>query len=205
MLNIFREHPDILFIALTAPPMIPSHLSDENAANCREFARWMREDWLHQFDPTGTDQFEDYPLYNVVPFDFHNAVSWTGNDATLDGEYFWFVQGGFTDDSMDTADPSLVGKSASSEPSDSHPQTWQNQRLSTIFCGGTDTYSPSHTGNSGRTYNCWINAIVNAWENGGAPTPTPGGPALPASSPGGLGLMAVLFTVLLAAGLKYRG
>ncbi len=201
MLNIFHEHPDILFIAMQAPPMIPSHLSDTEAANCREFARWMREDWLHQFDPTGTDQFEDYQLPNVVPFDFHDAVAWTGDVSGLDDDYFWFVQGGFPDDSMDTSTPSLIGKSASGDSSDSHPHTWQNQRLSTIFCGGTDTFSPTYTGNTGRSYDCWINAVVNLWENGLTPTPTasPTTPPtdVPTTNPFGFGLIVLLLSLLL--------
>ncbi|MBN2381972.1 hypothetical protein JXQ70_03730 [bacterium] len=165
MLNIFKEHPQILFIAMQAPPMVS--LSDTQAAGCREFARWMREDWLHQFDPTGTDQFEDYPLPNVVPSDFHNSVAWTANDAGLDAEYFWFPVGGFTDDSMDTTDPNLVGRNAGSQD---HPDSWLNHRTAVIFCGGTDSYSPPYTGNTGREYSCWINAVVNRWEGGSALT-----------------------------------
>lgn len=203
MLNIFREHPDILFIALQAPPMIPNSMTDDQAANCREFARWMREDWLHQLDPTGTDQFEDYLLPNVVPFDFENSVAWTGDDPDLDADYFWFVQGGFPDESMDTATAGLIGKSASSNTGDSHPQTWQNQRLSTIFCGGVDTYSPSHTGNSGRTYDCWINAVVNLWESGMGPTPTPG-PIVPSTSSSGVSVLILIISGILLISLRSR-
>ncbi|MFZ5516854.1 MAG: T9SS type A sorting domain-containing protein [Candidatus Zhuqueibacterota bacterium] len=161
MLNIFAEHPDILFIAMQAPPMVS--ISSEAAANCREFARWLREDWLHQFDPTGTDTFEDYPGVNVVPFDFHNTVAWTGSDSRLDGEYFWFPQGGFPDNTLDTSDPNKLGRNAGSED---HPESWLNQRTAAIFCGGTDSYSNSHTGKPARTYNAWINAVVNRWEAG---------------------------------------
>jgi len=161
MLNIFKEHPNILFIAMQAPPMV--YLSDTEAAACREFARWLREDWLHQFDPTGTDQFEDYPLPNVVPADFHNAVAWTGNDPVLDAEYFWFPVGGFADQSMDTTEAYLIGRNAGSQD---HPDTWLNQRATVIMCGGADSFSPPFTGNTGRSYSCWINAVVNRWEQG---------------------------------------
>ncbi len=161
MLNIFVQHPDILFIAMQAPPMVS--ISSEDAANCREFARWLREDWLHQFDPTGTDNFQDYPGVNVVPFDFHNSVAWTGEDSRLDNEYFWFIQGGFPDNTLDTTDPNQLGRNAGS---DNHPETWLNQRTATIFCGGTDSYSNAHTGQTSRTYDAWINAVVNRWEKG---------------------------------------
>jgi len=166
MLNIFVNHPDLLFIAMQAPPMV--WISNDAANNCREFARWMREDWLHQYDPKGIDEFEDYPLPNVVPFDFHNSIAWTGDDAQLDNEYFWFVQGSMPDNAMDNSETNKVGKSASS---DDHPDVWLNRRTATIFCGGIDSYSPPHTGRSAQTYNSWINAVVNRWEQGDAPVP----------------------------------
>ena len=166
MLNIFVRHPDILFIAMQAPPMV--WLSDDAASNCREFARWLREDWLHQYDPHGTDSFEDYPLKNVVPFDFHNTIAWTSDDPLLDNEYFWFVQGGMPDNSMDTEIVANVGRSASTED---HPDSWLNIRTATIFCGGTDNNSTYQTGNPVRTYDCWINAVVNRWEKSLQPVP----------------------------------
>ena len=166
MLNIFVEHPDLLFIAMQGPPMV--WLSEEAANNCREFARWLREDWLHQYDPTGTDHFQDYPLKNVVPFDFHNSIAWTGDDSDFDNEYFWFLEGGMPDNAMDNSDPAKIGRSASSED---HPDTWLNQRVATIFCGGTDTFSPPYTGHSSQNYSPWINAVVNRWEDDSSPVP----------------------------------
>ena len=168
MLNIFVEHPHLLFIAMQGPPMC--YLSDEEAGNCREFARWLREDWLHEYDPTGTDTFDDYPLTNVCAFDWHNAITWTGNDPVLDAEYTWFPVGGFPDDTLDTTDPEKLGRNAGE---DDHPEPWLNQRTAVIFCGGTDTYSQSHTGKPQRSYYCWINAMVNHWKSGSSPLPRP--------------------------------
>ena len=166
LLNIFVQHPDILFIAMQAPPMV--YLSDEAANSCREFARWLREDWLHQYDPKGMDSFENYPLKNVVPFDFHNAIAWTGEETSLDNEYFWFKQGGMPDNAMDSTDPAKIGRSASSED---HPENWLNQRTTMLFCGGVDSFSPPFTGKSAQTYYCWINAAVNRWEKASTPVP----------------------------------
>jgi len=168
MLNIFVEHPDLLFIAMQAPPMC--YLSDAQAQNCREFARWLRRDWVHEYDPTGTDTFEDYPLTNVCAFDWHNAIAWTGNDPVLDSQYTWFPVGGFPDETLDTTDPEELGRNAGE---DDHPETWLNQRTAVIFCGGTDTFSQSHTGKPQRSYYSWINAMVNRWRTGGLPLPTP--------------------------------
>ncbi len=166
MLNIFVEHPDLLFIAMQAPPMC--YLSDQQAHNCREFARWLREDWLHEYDPTGTDTFEDYPLTNVCAFDWHNAIAWTGDDPVLDAEYTWFPVGGFPDDTLDTTDPEELGRNAGE---DDHPEPWLNRRTTVILCGGTDIYSQSHTDKPQRSYRCWINAMVNRWKSGSSPLP----------------------------------
>jgi len=164
MLNIFVRHPDILFIAMQAPPMLT--LTQEQARNCRELARWLREDWLHQYDPLGTDQFHDYPLDNVVPFDFHNSIAWTGDDPALDNEYFWFVVNEMPDNSMDIENLEKVGINAGTS---NHPNRWLNQRTVAIFCGGPDVYSEPYTGQTPRTYDCWINAVVNRWESQSTP------------------------------------
>jgi hypothetical protein len=164
MLNIFVGHPNLLFIAMQAPPMCD--LSEAEARNCREFARWLREDWLHQYDPAGTDAFRDYPLTNVCTFDFHNAVAWTGNDPVLDREYAWFPVGGVPDDTLDTTDAEELGENAGNED---HPEPWLNHRAAVIFCGGTDTWSQSHTGKPQRSYYSWINAMVNRWKKGPLP------------------------------------
>jgi len=164
MLNIFVEHPNLLFIAMQGPPVVS--LSDAEASNCREFARWLREDWLHEYDPTGTDTFAEYPLTNVCTFDFHNTVAWTGDDPVLDGRYAWFPVGGFPDDTLDTTDPEELGENAGNED---HPESWLNQRTAVIFCGGTDTWSQSHTGKPQRSYYSCINAMVNRWKSGPSP------------------------------------
>lgn len=63
ILEYFREHPEKLFIAITAPP-----LSDDTyAANARAFNQWLVNDWL-----------ADYPLHNVFVFDFFNALTSNG-------------------------------------------------------------------------------------------------------------------------------
>ncbi len=164
MLNLFVEHPDLLFIAMQAPPMC--YLSDDEAHKCREFARWLREDWLHEYDPTGTDTFEDYPLTNVCAFDWHNAIAWTSDDPVLDAEYAWFPVGGFPDETLDTTDSEELGRNAGN---DDHPEPWLNHRTAVVFCGGTDSWSQSHTGMPQRSYYPWINAMVNRWKNGLAP------------------------------------
>ena len=66
ILSYFGQHPEKLFVVITAPP-----LSDHgNAANARAFNVWLLNDWLIE---------NDYPYQNVAVFDFYNVL--TGNDG----------------------------------------------------------------------------------------------------------------------------
>ncbi len=64
ILGYFANRPDKLFVVVTAPP-----LSDPAyAANARAFNQWLVNDWLSQ-----------YPLSNVVIFDFYNVLTGSGH------------------------------------------------------------------------------------------------------------------------------
>ena len=66
ILSYFGQHPEKLFVVITAPP-----LSDRgNAANARAFNLWLLDDWLEE---------NDYPYQNVAVFDFYNLL--TGSDG----------------------------------------------------------------------------------------------------------------------------
>ncbi|HDD61376.1 MAG TPA: hypothetical protein ENF22_02450 [Chloroflexi bacterium] len=66
ILSYFGQHPERLFVVITAPP-----LRDRgNAANARAFNLWLMNDWLTE---------NDYPYQNVAVFDFYNVL--TGNDG----------------------------------------------------------------------------------------------------------------------------
>ncbi|RLD04008.1 MAG: hypothetical protein DRI65_11605 [Chloroflexota bacterium] len=66
ILNYFGQHPEKLFVVITAPP-----LRDRgNAANARAFNLWLLNDWLDE---------NDYPYNNVAVFDFYNVL--TGKDG----------------------------------------------------------------------------------------------------------------------------
>ena len=60
LLTYFQTRPDKLFIAITAPPDVPS----ERAANARAFNYWLLTEWLRE-----------YPLDNVQVWDFYNVLS----------------------------------------------------------------------------------------------------------------------------------
>lgn len=66
ILKYFQNHPEKLFVVITAPPL--SH--SDNAANARAFNQWLVQDWLLE---------NDYPYQNVAVFDFYNLL--TGSDG----------------------------------------------------------------------------------------------------------------------------
>ncbi len=62
ILQTFAQHPDKLFVLITAPP-----LSDGTyAENARAFNNWLVNDWLRE---------NNYPLNNVAVFDFYNVLT----------------------------------------------------------------------------------------------------------------------------------
>ena len=186
MLNVFYERPDVLFIAVQAPPL--TDMTAEQRAACRELARWFREDWLHEYDPTGTDTFEDYRdkngKINVACFDYYNSMAYTGDDAVYDAAYSWFPGDGWTmpDEFNDWEAPHVfvqygMGAQPLTDPAapdniacnpdreigeardmegDSHPSPRQHYHAADIFIG-------MQRNAASQGYNSWINAVVNRW------------------------------------------
>lgn len=68
LLIYFQQHPDKLFVVITAPP-----LSDSTyVANARAFNQWLVNDWLSQ---------NGYTLKNVAVFDFYNVLTSNGGNS----------------------------------------------------------------------------------------------------------------------------
>jgi len=105
VLEYFREHPETLFVVVTAPPVgDPS-----SAANARGFNDWLVRDWL-----------AGYEGVNVVVWDFYNVL--TGADAhhrVADGRVE-HVRGG-----SDTA--------AYAQDGDDHPSAAGNRKATDEF------------------------------------------------------------------------
>ena len=70
LLSYFAAHQDKLFVAITAPPLLPAETSAANAANARAFNSWLVSDWL-----TG------YAHPNVAVFDYYTVLTTNGGDA----------------------------------------------------------------------------------------------------------------------------
>jgi hypothetical protein len=71
LLQYFRQHPDKLFVVVTAPP-----LSDQTyAANARAFNDWLLNDWLSGYD-----------VGNVAVFDLYGVLTDGGPYFSADGD-----------------------------------------------------------------------------------------------------------------------
>ena len=106
ILDYFRQHPEKLFVVVTAPPLS----SRNNAANARAFNLWLVNDWLAE---------NDYPYNNVVVFDFYNVL--TGKDG-----HHTFEDGGEIHQ--------VANKDTLAYPSgDDHPSKKGNQKATDEF------------------------------------------------------------------------
>ena len=66
--DIFAQHPDTLFIPITAPPECWQEASSETAAFARAFNTWLREEWLPGY-------IRDTKLRNVAVFDWFDVLA----------------------------------------------------------------------------------------------------------------------------------
>jgi len=72
LLNYFKNHPEKLFIIITAPPLMSSHTTAHQAANARAFNNWLVDSWLPS---------NNYTLDNVAVFDFYDVLTSNGGNA----------------------------------------------------------------------------------------------------------------------------
>ncbi|MBN1231265.1 MAG: hypothetical protein JXA19_05335 [Anaerolineales bacterium] len=105
LLQYFEQHPDKLFIAITAPPVI----DDTYADNARAFTTWLVEDWLDNYSGT-----------NVAVWDLYNVLSDPDNHHMyLDGEVVY---------------TNTAGDNTTAYPSgDAHPNSTGNQKATREF------------------------------------------------------------------------
>jgi len=67
--KLFRTHPDILFIVVTAPPNVPSDTDQSSANRARKFNNWLKKRFIKKYDRQNPD------LHNVAVFDFFNSLA----------------------------------------------------------------------------------------------------------------------------------
>ena len=76
--GVFANHPQKTFIYATAPPLVPSATTPENAARARSFNDWVKTDFVAAYS-------EKTGLSNFLVFDFFNAL--TADDHCLREDY----------------------------------------------------------------------------------------------------------------------
>lgn len=75
LMKIFKAHPDILFIIVTAPPLVPNETDQASADRARTFNNWLKKNFLKKYNKKNPG------LNNVAVFDFFNVLA---NDSDPD-------------------------------------------------------------------------------------------------------------------------
>lgn len=110
LLTYFAAHQDKLFIVITAPPLVESSTSPEQAANARAFNLWLINEWL-----------QDYAYNNVAVFDFYNVLTSKNNHHRYQNGAIEYI----TDKGGDY--------SAYGQGDDSHPNAAGNKKAAGEF------------------------------------------------------------------------
>lgn len=115
--DVFATRPDLLFVVVTAPPLVAGETDATASANARAFNDWLVKEWL-----TG------YPGRNVLVFDFFNVLTSNGgstrtndpgvNDLGWNDGNHHRVRGGVAEHVRSVANDRSAYASA---PGDSHP------------------------------------------------------------------------------------
>ncbi len=65
--TLFAQHPEKKFLYVTAPPLVPSATTPENAARAREFNNWVKSDFVAQYrQQTGLDNFYVFDFFDYL-------------------------------------------------------------------------------------------------------------------------------------------
>jgi hypothetical protein len=128
LLEIFREHPDRLFVAVTTPALHHSDTNAGDARRARELNDWLRTEWLKGYqDKSGH--------VNVAVFDWFREHAYS--DDPEDPNYWRHFlgqrgHGELTEESHEQLLNTLRLDYAS-RGGDSHPNKKANQRLTEVF------------------------------------------------------------------------
>ncbi len=152
LLAFFAARPDVLWVAVTAPPLMAQDTDPARAANARAFNTWLVTQWL-----------ASYPYANVAVFDFYNVLTsngggWDVNDLGASTGNHHRVRNGAIEHVIDR------GGNTAAYPdggADDHPSPAGNQKA-------TGEFLPI------------LNVAYNRWQGTPPqPTPTPTGATHP--------------------------
>ena len=128
LLEIFREHPDRLFIAVTAPALHYGSTNPDDARRARQLNDWLGAEWLEGYrDRSGH--------VNVAVFDWFREHAYSGNSD--DPNYWRGFLGkpgheGLTEENH-TRLLNTLRLDYASPDGDSHPNQIANERLTKVF------------------------------------------------------------------------
>ena len=114
--DVFAQHPEVLFIPVTAPPRhyAPSDATnDAEAQRARDFNNWLKNDWLSSYNASHPG------LDNVAVYDWFNYLAYPADHASH---------------------PNRLKQEYGGESGNSHPNSTANQESTTDFASGTDNF-----------------------------------------------------------------
>jgi len=106
---IFSQHPNTLFIFVTAPPLCWSDTNTVEASNARKFYTWLKDDWLVSYNTANPG------LNNVAIYDWFDFLAYDNDHATH---------------------PNMLKNEYGGNSGDSHPNALANQQSTIDFCTG---------------------------------------------------------------------
>ncbi len=112
--QIFAEHPDTLFIAVTAPPLHYAPVDETNNASAqraRNFNNWLKDEWLPGYLAS------NHGIKNVAVFDLFNVLAFSPDHPTH---------------------PNRLRAEYGGDSGDSHPNHQANQVATAAFSGFID-------------------------------------------------------------------
>ncbi len=111
--DIFAEHPDMLFIVVTAPPRHYTAGSDADAHRARVFNDWLAGEWLADYNAANPG------VNNVAVFNWFDVLA----NADDDPEH-----------------PNRLKAEYGGEDGDSHPNSTANEESVVLFATGEDNF-----------------------------------------------------------------
>jgi hypothetical protein len=128
LLDIFREHPDRLFVAVTAPALHYQSTTPDDAQRARELNDWLRTEWLDGYRERGG-------RVNVAVFDWYREHAYSSDP---DDANYWrnFLGKPGHEELTEENHAQLLNTlrlDYASPDGDSHPSKAANERLVKVF------------------------------------------------------------------------
>ena len=110
--DIFADNPNVLFIFVTAPPLVRGSTSAEAAANARTFNNWVKNDWLNAYNAAHPG------MNNVAVFDWFDVLAYGSTGAY----------------------PNRLRDDYATNASDSHPNLAADQDSTEVFATNSSNF-----------------------------------------------------------------